>query len=512
MTLTKFQGDIQFQKSNSDVLVSSLPTMEDVNNAISTAIDGNFTIEEGNAYYTVKNSDLHVEEHDADGHSYYDLQIRSTNLPLESLKKCGGNLFRIILRKNVIYDQEGYYIKEFSIKSANNTIVCPVITYNSSENYSTITTIESDVVQISFDKSLTFDGKAFHPINEYQTGYLSIMTVYNLTSLLFHQPVVKCNMIEAKNALKLHESDILYLYKPTKITEEAINGINFYKMVFNISEYDDLPENSDFVFKEFCFGNTWSLTWHDGKWNGNNCKGKFNQKVLGNCGLTSRVWGLTDKKFILITSTIIMIKDDAYNRSVVPDHELGLMYSLWNMCTKKLTIEHKDGSIHDASEYSMEARVSWDGDAWVKGKFVHKFFQNQTKVGYSTMPIVIGVVRGLDKMSAKNYDKLVNQLNRSFLDLTLPNTNESMRLVFRFQGSWNSYMDPIETNENHDVTPTCYFGTVGEKDSIERVVASYSESHIDPTTRNISLYFYEKIWLIPLKKLTGMVNKMHLNI
>ena len=66
---------------------------------------------------------------------------------------------------------------------------------------------------------------------------------------------------------KLVESDQLYLYKPSEITEDN----NYYIMKWNIDEDYDIPLNLQFKFKEYLFGHSWELKWDGDVWTGNNC-------------------------------------------------------------------------------------------------------------------------------------------------------------------------------------------------------------------------------------------------
>ena len=70
-------------------------------------------------------------------------------------------------------------------------------------------------------------------------------------------PEIKCDIINARNALKLHESNIAYFYKPSYINESDEN----YSMTFNIPDNYSIPTGMEFTFTELCFNNTWLLTW-----------------------------------------------------------------------------------------------------------------------------------------------------------------------------------------------------------------------------------------------------------
>ena len=58
-------------------------------------------------------------------------------------------------------------------------------------------------------------------------------------------PEIKCDIITAKNALNLHESNIAYVYKPSFINESDDN----YSMTFNIPDDYSLPTGMEFSFK-----------------------------------------------------------------------------------------------------------------------------------------------------------------------------------------------------------------------------------------------------------------------
>ena len=107
-TTTTFNGDIRFKRNEKDVLVSSLPTMDEVNAAIENKIipsgDSNFTLEDGFPYYTFKNSDVKLEEHSFSGRDCWVLcfelpdDIKNRLLEAEAKTK----LYRIHLKNTYI--------------------------------------------------------------------------------------------------------------------------------------------------------------------------------------------------------------------------------------------------------------------------------------------------------------------------------------------------------------------------------------------------------------------------
>ena len=80
------------------------------------------------------------------------------------------DIFKIILRKDVIFDSKGRYIKEFKIYSANRKIHCPIVIFDEEnkcciiEDEKTIQTrsvgneeIEENEFYIAFDDSRCSD-------------------------------------------------------------------------------------------------------------------------------------------------------------------------------------------------------------------------------------------------------------------------------------------------------------------------------------------------------------------
>ena len=118
-----------------------------------------------------------------------------------------------IISKNFIYIPiKKKFVAPIIIKRENGCYL-----YNSSEI--------SDTTSIVFDKELDFN-----PYNLYLRGELSIKYEPSQDALVSTKPVVKCDIIEADNALKLQKSDIYYFYKPTNIIDED----EYYKMIYEI--------------------------------------------------------------------------------------------------------------------------------------------------------------------------------------------------------------------------------------------------------------------------------------
>lgn len=140
--------------------------------------------------------------------------------------------------------------------------MCPVISYASQNVTAICRFYHTDLLGngltcgIAFEKRMELD-----LLSLYNNGDLRIMNVLSQDALVAKKPTIKCHIIEARNALRLHEIDLHYFYKPDVITEDYIGVERFYKMVFNVPEDYTIPKNFNFTFTEFCFGNKWSLYW-----------------------------------------------------------------------------------------------------------------------------------------------------------------------------------------------------------------------------------------------------------
>ena len=72
--------------------------------------------------------------------------------------------------------------------------------------------------------------------------------------------------INDNSLFELRESDQLYLYKPSLITQSS----KYYEMIWNIDPNYEIPLQLEFEFKDYLFGHTWSLIWDGHSWTGNN--------------------------------------------------------------------------------------------------------------------------------------------------------------------------------------------------------------------------------------------------
>ena len=427
-----------------------------------SASDSNFTIKNGGPDFWIKNENIIVDKQLINNINYNIMKIKINDSSIEQkLKSINGDIFKIILRKDVIYDTYGRYIKEFFIKGNNGKISCPIISFDSTtkgciiESSNEATTNE---FYIAFDDRLTFI-----PYSLWNNGDLSIISMWNQDALVSNQPVIKCDIIEAENALKLHKSDVHYFYKPSIISEDD----DYYKMIFEVPSDYVIPLNLTFSFKEYCFGNKWDLIWNGNQWDGNNIQGKSNSKVIEKCKMRS------DKNHYGAVGCYVMMKRSEWNEKFVPEwdepyeNKGGLMMRFIHSCSKNGNIVDKilfkDGTLCENAYEEYGLTLGWSDN-------------NQDKYdGYDLIK-----VGGTIYEYSKNKNKIkIEDIDLIYKDLIPPNCNIANRLSFRL-GSTKIHEDKIGDGGCLDL--------VGVLDTIEKVVFRYEDSKIDTTKKDIELY------------------------
>ena len=364
------------------------------------------------------------------------------------------NIFKIVLRKNIVYDTNGNLVKEFYIYVKDKQIYSPIITKGEngcSINNSTIFTY----INIAFDVNLEFN-----PYTLWMNGELSIMNEY-LTDSLQTEKAIKCSIIKADNALKLHKSDVMYLYKPNTITEDN----EYYKMIYKIPSNYTIPTNLQFKFNEYCFGNKWDLIWNGTKWDGNNIQGRSNGMIINKCN--SRAYKKSSEGE---QGAMIMIKKSEWNLKFINDTSIveqeGYMQQFYTICSKNDYILFKDGSLKSAHDYGL----------WIRSTGLQSLDN-----------------RGLSYTKDKTYDWMcfcgvlmkekadlldLSQISLLYMDLIAPNCDIANRLSFK--------LDNTTKHNNTKIGLYYYLDLVGVDDTIEKIFYRYEDSNI--TTRDIELY------------------------
>ena len=126
------------------------------------------------------------------------------------------NVIEIRFRKLQVYDIDGNLVSNTYIKYNSSTWTV----FNLAKN-------EQGVLQLHYETTETPQLTAYESAelllkDIYSEGVMMFSYALSETCIQSDRDVVKCNIIEAKNAFKLIETDQLYLYEPTVIDEKTI--------------------------------------------------------------------------------------------------------------------------------------------------------------------------------------------------------------------------------------------------------------------------------------------------
>ncbi len=324
---------------------------------------------------------------------------------------------------------------------------------------------------IAFDTNLSFN-----PYTLYMNGELSIMYLLSQDALISTKPTIRCDIVEAKNALTLHESDVHYLYKPSIITDETIDythkitdtststtitktdKVDCYKMIYKLppsTEYE-IPPQLNFRFIEHCFGNEWSLIWNGEQWTGDNVQGRSNGKIE-----SSKQYLRVDKKYNVygMSGCWVRCKHDEWNGRFLNNGTSTENY-MKNLFTSGITRTNlllKDGTIEDGRNRRIEIDMYHNVDPY-------------NEDGYDYLPLFLYIQND----NKDEINSFLNTVDKICLDMTF---NDALnRLTFR----WDALHQDEHWGYLIDLIP--------ELDSVDKVNWYWSMSNIDNQTRDIVLY------------------------
>ncbi|KAK8895976.1 hypothetical protein M9Y10_013862 [Tritrichomonas musculus] len=488
---TKFLGDIEFQVDGQTKLASNLITQEEVNQIMDEKLadyspnnpsttESNFSIETGIDNFMIENKDISLRSETINGLACHVLLINVPSNIKQKFLTLHQNIFKIVLRKNVIYDEQGRYIKEFYISTKDNKIKSPVITYDQENNYctvndetliSTYTIGGADVLNledsfyIAFDKNLSIN-----PYTLYINGDLSILNKFEPTCLKTDKSI-KCSTIVAENALKLHKSDAKYFYRPQIITEETIENIPYYKMIYQIPDDYIIPDGLEFKFKDFCFDNSWYLTWSDGQWKGENCQGLLKPKSLLKCNsfvdLKDANDMMTDMKGWKGKTCCIMMKRSEGNILLSPKKRTCLISDMILNGTVKCQMVKNNGEKVNSNTIDY---LLWPAIFYVDNFPAHE--------GYD----IAGIVLKMGSYHSGENDAVEKRIQKDVHHVEI-----SFKWADQDDTCWNTLSFKI--GEMYTIGSKSCFALSPIIDTIESTGGSYSNTHINTTSKNIELYF-----------------------
>ena len=178
------------------------------------------------------------------------------------------NVIEVKLVKYKLYDDQNNLLKSFYIQADNTKWYCPTISKNSNGlhyiSYNGEVDIESNpFIVAAFSAEDTMK-------DLYTSGNLILNYSLTPTHLQSNEDVVKCDIIDSRNSLKLIETQQLYLYEPSMISEKTIDDIDYWYEVYNINQH--ILDGQVFTFNDLYTGYLFELEWNesDNRWKGNN--------------------------------------------------------------------------------------------------------------------------------------------------------------------------------------------------------------------------------------------------
>lgn len=427
-------------ESNSEKITKIEEQLTEIKNKPSNS---DFTVSEGYSDFHVTRDNL-VEEED---NYLKKLSIQMNDTGINKLLQIDNRIdvFKINLRKKILFDADGRVIQTLSIYVKNKHFVCPEVVKTDGKK---VRIQEQNSVKpyIGVDKNIEIDLKSL-----FIHGEISIIYLLPLNQIVLSQPSIKCDIIDSKNSIKLHESDNLYLYKPSIITEETLTDKNnekldVYTMIWKIPSDYVIPEGLKFEFKEQCFGNRWTLEYNNGRWIGANVKGKINGKIINK--RNEQDPGKGESKYQERDGAVVMIKKSPINIYAATNRKVWnepIMKKMWEGATIHPKILFKDGTIEEGEKYGLTFKI----EQWLA-----PYFDGDIKYDSSVIRAYI------DSFSTKKDILNFDNWERVYLDFTLNGSTDAAlnRLSFIFE---NLYTGGADYDRN-------YMSLIGDLDTIEK--------------------------------------------
>ena len=183
--------------------------------------------------------------------------------------------FRVFKDLN-LYDQEGILVQKLYISYENYRWICPVVDLFREETGTLGAIRKASIVytQVMFPENPFM--KIHKNISDikllFTNGSFILSYLLSEDYIQSDTGIVACDIVEARNALKLVETSNIYLYEPTKIDECTIEENDYWRQTYEIPSEHAIIDGQQFEFMDFLTGLTYSLTWSEteNKWVGYN--------------------------------------------------------------------------------------------------------------------------------------------------------------------------------------------------------------------------------------------------
>ncbi len=253
-------------------------------------------------------------------------------------------------------------------------------------------------------------------------------------------------------------------------------------MIFKIPDDYIIPDGLEFMFTDYCFGNDWSLTWEEGKWKGDNIRGRLRGNVINKLNKRNETWYYNENR---AHKCFVMIKNDNINSEEIGEEigSNGLMYGLFlDACNSgkiKTKLLLKNGNIIDGTENHIEVLLV-------------PLDEHDSKFSFDGYDLAGAICKlQLYNENQAFFHELIPQIESIYLDMTIHKSKAATRLSFKFKPDYLHVEGMFYGN----------LDLIGDNDTIERIACDWYDSNINESSRDVELYL-RKSFVEPIEELT----------
>ena len=174
---------------------------------------------------------------------------------------------------SVIKDADGNEFSEVITSYISGVWKVPQFTLNTeSEDDSNASFFTLEYKDYTEGPGISFIDSYTSPYEQFMRGELFFKWIPETHAI--ESKVLKCQTIEAENALKLYHTPIPFFYTPKNFGETTIDGIDYWFISWGYStdseEFKALVDGQPFEFNDKAFGHKFALKKSGDKWTGNN--------------------------------------------------------------------------------------------------------------------------------------------------------------------------------------------------------------------------------------------------
>ena len=268
-----------------------------------------------------------------------------------------------------------------------------------------LTKNEQGVLQIHYETSDTPKLTAYESAelllkDIYTEGIMVFSYALSETCIQSDRDVVKCEIIDAKNAFKLIETNQLYLYEPTVISEKTVGEVDYWYQLYHIDSSTNIINGQKFELMDHYTGFSFELQWNSEENKGTDVPGaSASWKGFNNVHSTRFVsGGAKDASLDPSLFEILILKSDIhelwFNSLLnVIDGSKNWIEELWAKGKIKFILKAPDGTQTDITHRYMYRSSRTDN---INGKTYYRGNIQSSKLvkepGITENHIIMGII------------------------------------------------------------------------------------------------------------------------